>query len=74
MDEIKNYFNSKAKDWDSKDTYSESFKLDLLKETSLKEKDFVIDIGCGTGVITKLIHSITKNDVVAIVLEEYSQK
>lgn len=66
MDEIKNFFNSKAKDWDSKDTYSESFKLDLLNKIALKENDYVIDIGCGTGVITKLIHLITKNDVVAI--------
>lgn len=66
MNEIKEFFNAKAKDWDVKDTYPESFKLDLLKQIGLKENDFVIDIGCGTGVITKLIHLLTKSNVVAI--------
>lgn len=66
MNEIKDFFNSKAEKWDEKDTYPESFKLNLLKQIGLKENDYVIDIGCGTGVITKLIHLLTKNDVFAI--------
>ena len=66
MNEIRDFFNSKAKTWDEKDTYPTSFKLALLKEIDLKENDYVIDIGCGTGVITKLIHLLTKNDVFAI--------
>ena len=66
MNEIENYFDQQASSWDKNEKHTEEEKIALLNKLNLKVGDIVLDIACGTGVISGLIHNITKSDVLGI--------
>lgn len=66
MNEIENFFDNMAPSWDEHENCPIETKLSLLKESNMKEGDLVLDVACGTGVVTGLIHSLTNNKVVGI--------
>lgn len=66
MNEIENYFDQQASSWDKNEKHTEEEKIALLNKLNLNVGDIVLDIACGTGVISGLIHNITKSDVLGI--------
>ena len=66
MNEIENYFDQQASSWDKNEKHTEEEKIALLNKLNLKVGDIVLDIACGTGVISGLIHNITKSNVLGI--------
>lgn len=68
---MKEFFNKYASSWDERDTTDLNFVKDvLLNKSELKINDKVLDIGCGTGIITGLIFDITKTKVIGIDLSD----
>ncbi len=63
---IEQFFDEQAKTWDDIECHTDEEKKNLLNQLNLKENDKVIDIACGTGVITRLIHEYTKSNVLGI--------
>ena len=63
---IEQFFDEQAKTWDDIECHTDEEKKNLLNQLNLKENDKVIDIACGTGVITRLIHQYTKSNVLGI--------
>lgn len=69
MDEIKitkEYFDKRASSWDERSKSNFSNLKEMILSTPLKEGDEVLDVACGTGIITGILESITHNLVVGI--------
>ena len=66
MNNIEAFFDNIASKWDDMECHSDEEKIRLLKEIGIKEGELVIDVACGTGVITDLIHDFSKSDVFGI--------
>ena len=66
MDNIESFFDSKAEVWDKMESHTDQERRALLDKVGINKNDKVIDIACGTGIITKLIHEYSFNDVLAI--------
>ncbi len=66
MNDIENFFDDVASSWDERENCPSETKLSLLNETGIKKGDLVLDVACGTGVVTGLIHSLTDNKVIGI--------
>lgn len=62
---IERFFNELAPNWD-KDQDREDYKFQLIDSIGLKQGDRVLDLACGTGVISNKIQSITKTKVTAL--------
>ena len=63
---VEQFFDSVASSWDERECHSRQEKLRLLCACNLNIGDKVIDIACGTGVITSLIHELTESDVLGV--------
>lgn len=63
---VEQFFDSLASSWDEGETCPIDRKLSLLKEVGIKPGDHVLDVACGTGVVTGLIHELSNSDVVGI--------
>ena len=59
----KEFFNKLASSWDQYNTKNPEFLIDKL---DIKEGMKVIDLGSGTGVITKLLYNKTKTPITSI--------
>lgn len=71
MDKIREFFNKYASIWDEKDTTDLNFVKDILiNKSELKTNYKVLDVGCGTGIITPLIFEITNSEVIGIDLSD----
>ena len=67
MNSIKDFFNKKALTWDQKEIHDSCFFDNFLNEyCDIKLGDKVLDLGCGTGVITGSIFNISKNEVLGL--------
>ena len=67
---IQDFFDKRAAKWDEEETCPIERKKALLDRLGIKRGDKVIDIACGTGVITGLLHEITGENVLAVDLSE----
>lgn len=70
MNEIKEFFDKFAFSWDEGETCPVDKKRALLDRLGIKRGDKVIDIACGTGVITGILHETTGTDVLAVDLSD----
>lgn len=70
MNPIENFFDSLAETWDDFEEIPKDFINELISSLGIKKGDKVLDLACGTGIITGLIHDITGVDVDAIDLSQ----
>ena len=63
---VEEFFDFVAPKWDEMESHSIDEKKYLLNKVNINEGDKVLDVACGTGVITGLIHSYSNTNVVGI--------
>ena len=63
---IAEFFSSIAPKWDEMENTPSSFIDALLARCNIKEGDLVLDLGCGTGIITGRIASLSKQVVLGV--------
>lgn len=66
MDKIKRFFDIRAEDWDTYCPRDEKALLSLLNDVEINIGDKVLDLACGTGVITNLLFQKSQTDLYAI--------
>ena len=60
---VEKYFDNLASDWDSFQDCPEDVKRALLKSSGIFRGARVLDVACGTGAITKILHDLTGEKV-----------
>jgi len=63
---IKDFFDGLAPHWDANEDTSDEKILSLLKRIGIKKGDAVLDVACGTGRITGLLHDLSGADVLGV--------
>ena len=63
---VKEFFNARADHWDDYADDDLAFVHDLLVRAGLRKGQRALDLACGTGVITGLIHDITDENVLGM--------
>ena len=66
MNKVKEFFNKLASDWDRRSKSDLSNIKDILSHIKISENDKILDLGCGTGIITSLLASYTTKKVIGI--------
>lgn len=66
MNNIEKFFDDVASTWDDKESHSVEEKINLLDKVGIKKSDDVLDLACGTGVITGLLHQYSDNLITGI--------
>ena len=69
MNNIKAFFNDIAKYWDNAEDDISRIST-LLDELNIKNGDMVLDVGCGKGIITPILHDKSQSKVLAIDISE----
>ncbi|MGL4989816.1 MAG: class I SAM-dependent DNA methyltransferase [Sarcina sp.] len=70
MNKMKDFFNERAKDWDSH-SIPDRVKMEyILKKANLKEHANILDIACGTGVMEEFLLEKNPNSILAVDLAE----
>lgn len=65
-EDIKKFFDDKSSSWDQMESSSKEERREFLSFLDIKEGDKVLDLGCGTGVITPSLLERTKTDITAL--------
>lgn len=63
---VKDFFNEAAPTWDAREKTPDAVKLALLRRLDLPKGAKVLDVACGTGVVTGLIHELTDAPICGI--------
>ena len=66
MNEIRDFFDGLAPVWDERAKDDLSVVRGLLERAGIGPGDHVLDVACGTGVITGLLHDMTGEPVLGI--------
>ena len=66
MNDIENFFDKCACSWDNDESHTLEEKKYLLDKVQIKPNSKIIDIACGTGVITKLLYEYSHTNIKAI--------
>ncbi len=64
------FFDERAEKWDENDEHREEKTDSLLSQIGIRENDRVLDLGCGTGVISRKLYQLSKRQVYALDLSE----
>jgi len=66
MNKVAEFFSNIAENWDSMET-TPSLKIDaLLARCNIKEGERVLDLACGTGIITEKLIDLSHGKVIAL--------
>lgn len=65
MNLIKKFFNKLAPTWDNSNNDISNIE-DIITSLGIKEGDKILDIGCGTGIITSILSIKCKREVLGI--------
>lgn len=65
MDNIKEFFDVRAENWD-KNQKSKEFLKGVLSKVNIKKGDKVLDLACGTGVISSILQEMSETKLYAI--------
>lgn len=68
--QIKAFFDGLAEDWDKNDGHDYKKISRLLSQIGIKKGDKILDVACGTGVISQQLYARSKEQVVAIDLSK----
>ncbi len=68
--QIRSFFDERAKHWDDIDEHDENKIQRLLDKVGILEGDKILDLGCGTGVISEMLYKRSKRQVTAVDLSE----
>lgn len=67
MNKTKEFFNQKALTWDQKEIHNQAYFEEFInKYCDIKLGDKVLDLGCGTGVISNPIFKMSQTEVVGL--------
>lgn len=61
--DIERFFDRLSDKWDEMEEIEDKDIIPLLNEVGIKEGDEILDLGCGTGRITSLLHMYSNDDV-----------
>lgn len=65
-DLMKSFFDEKAESWDLGNDERSDLREKLIRRLPISNGMKIIDIGCGTGVITPLLHSLSNTPVLGV--------
>ena len=65
-EDVRRFFDGLAPSWDQRADDDLSFVASLLKPLEIQEGESILDLGCGTGVITGLLHQMSKAPVLGL--------
>lgn len=63
--QMKNFFDELAKTWDSRQKEI-SPRDELIKSLPIENNDLVLDLACGTGIVSNLIYQKTNRQVIGL--------
>ena len=64
--ETKEFFDARASSWDERSKSNLNNLKQMILSSGLKENEEVLDVACGTGIITGILSSITKTKVIGL--------
>lgn len=64
--ETKDFFDARAASWDERSKSDLVVLKNMILSSGLKENEEVLDVACGTGIITGILSSITKTKVIGL--------
>lgn len=67
---MRSFFDSVAPKWDSNEHSDPERIRNLVSSLGIHKGDRVLDIACGTGVITGILHGLSEKDVLGIDLSD----
>lgn len=66
MNKVKRFFNKLASNWDENNKDDISNIEDIISYLKISSGDKILDIGCGTGIITPILSKISNNTVIGL--------
>lgn len=64
--DIKQFFDNIAPKWDALEIIKDDHILELFNQIGIKKGDNILDVGCGTGRVTYILHSLSETPVIGI--------
>lgn len=83
MNEISDFFDRMAPSWDERGKHDKALVDNLLSSCQIRKGDALLDLGCGTGVISKKLSLLSQSKVlcmdasekmISIAKEKYSKE
>ena len=66
MNKVKDFFDKRASQWDLTSAKKPEELMEVLKDIKIAQGDKVLDLACGTGVITKILYEKANRDIYAV--------
>ena len=64
--DIKQFFDNLAPKWDSLEMIKDDHIIELFKKIGIKKNDEILDVGCGTGRVTYILHALSESSVTGV--------
>ncbi len=64
--DIKQFFDNLAPKWDSLEVIKDEQIIELFKKIGIQKGDEILDVGCGTGRVTYILHALSESSVTGV--------